>query len=75
METVQVTPLRRTLASSPNPNALVAISKGMRAVKLYFFDETCSSYLTVPAKQVVLHNGSRIIVVKLESRMRTVVTS
>ena len=38
METVQVTSLHRTLASSllPNPNALVAVRKGMQAVKLYF---------------------------------------
>ena len=37
MEMVQVTLLRRTLASSPllpNLNAQVAVSKGMRAVKL-----------------------------------------
>jgi len=34
METEQVPPLRRTLAFLPNPSALVAISKGMRAVKL-----------------------------------------
>ena len=33
-ELVQVTLLRRTLASSPNPSALVAFSKGIRAVKL-----------------------------------------
>jgi len=34
IETMEVTHLRRTLVSSPNPNALVAVSKGMRAVKL-----------------------------------------
>ena len=33
VEMVQVTPLRRTLVSS-NPNALVAVSKGMWPVKL-----------------------------------------
>jgi len=33
-ETVQVTSLRITLASFPNPDALVAISKVMQAVKL-----------------------------------------
>ena len=32
-ELVQVTPLRRTLRVLSKPNALVAVSKGMRAVK------------------------------------------
>ena len=35
MDTVQIKLLKRTLPSSPNPNALVAISKGMRALKLF----------------------------------------
>jgi len=35
MEMVQVTPFRRTFKSLfPNPNAQVAVSKGMLAVKL-----------------------------------------
>jgi len=34
METMQITLFRRTPVSSPNPNALVAVSKGMQAVKL-----------------------------------------
>jgi len=33
-EAMQVTPLRRTLVSFPHPNVLVAVSKGMQAVKL-----------------------------------------
>jgi len=33
---VGVTPLRRTTSSSSNPNALVAISEGIHAEKLFF---------------------------------------
>ena len=55
-ETMQVTLLRRTLASFLllcNPNALVAISNGMLGVKL------CSSKIM----QVVLYNGHKMVVV------------
>ena len=72
---MHVTPLRRTLASSPNPNALVAVSKGTRAVKLLFRRNPAVLISGCRLKQVVLHNGSRTIVVKLETRMRRVVTS
>jgi len=56
-ETVQVTPLRRTLAFLPNPNALVVVNIGMQAVKLGYVAPTiCAlSYLGV------LANASRFV--------------
>jgi len=64
---VQVTPMKRTLASS-NPNAPAAISKGMRAVKL------CSNkilqFLTgCLLTQVVLYNGRKTVVVEYLNRV------
>jgi len=43
-ETVQVTPLRRTLASSPNPNALVAFSALMLLVGRQEGHPACKKY-------------------------------
>jgi len=55
-ETVQVTPLRITLASFPNPNALVAFSKVMQAVKL-----CCNEILQCWLMQIVLQKGHKMV--------------
>jgi len=62
---VHVTPLKGTLASHYS-NAIVAVSKGMQAVKV------CSNkmlqFLTgVPANQVVLYNGCKMVIVVVVS--------
>jgi len=54
---VQVTPLRRTLAFLPNPNALVVVNIGMQAVKLGYVAPTICALSDLG----VLANASRFV--------------
>jgi len=61
MDTVQVTPLGRTAVSSTNVDALVAISKGMQAVKLLHHNPPHLNWGCLLA-HVVLYNGHKMVV-------------
>jgi len=65
MEMAHITPWRRTLASSPKPNALVAISKRMPHAGSKTLLEQNPPVLNYGCQlmQVVLYNGPKTVVV------------
>jgi len=64
---MQVTPLRRTLASSLN--ALVAVIKGIRVVKFCSNINPPVLNCGCQASQVVLYNGHKMVVIVQSKRL------